>query len=170
MPENLREDVKQNTADIKELVQQVTRVATLVESAEKRHEQDMSVLRELFEKVNGLNQRMGATIGLEKDIAAIRETTIEIKGKLEAETRTLRHDLNTALNVQQAVPIHGQKITRLETEVAALNKWKDEFTGAAKASGAWVKTIWAVLGTAVLALGGFLAKIFFTHGGDNGGF
>ena len=188
------DDVKKNRADIHTLTVNVTRLATIVENAEKRHDTDMEVMKEAIRGISRLNERIGATVGMEKDIAGIRDTLAEQKGDI----RTIRHDLNNALNAITGIAIVSEKLNEATAALAAqgakvegLESWRDRLDGSgvaglakrvddlerrdsrrdgamgALASGA--RTFWSVFDTpvwvAATAVGVWLLTQMFGRGG-----
>ncbi|AWM37011.1 hypothetical protein GobsT_50920 [Gemmata obscuriglobus] len=129
----VEEDVRKNSKDIHELTVNVTRLATIVENSEKRHDSDMDVMKEAVQGISRLNERIGATVGMEKDIASMRETMAEQKGDI----RTIRHDLNNALNAITGISIVNEKLNEATSTIAAqgakiegLESWRDKMDGA----------------------------------------
>lgn len=127
------EDLRKNTQDIHALTVNVTRLATIVENAEKRTDTLMGVIQEAVTGINRLNERMGATVGMEKDIATMRDTMAEQKGDI----RTIRHDLANAMNAITGIGIVNEKLNEATSTIAAqgakiegLESWRDKLDGA----------------------------------------
>lgn len=165
--------VQKNTDDIQTLVISVTKLSTMMENVEKRHDSDLGMIRDAVQGINSLQQKLSATLGMEKDISAVREMVLELKG----DVRTARHDLNTALNVLQAVPILNEKILDVNAKLAAaivkveaLETWRDKVSGAASATGLIIKSAWAVFGAAILAIGYAVVQYVIGSSADNGGY
>lgn len=109
------EDIRKNTQDIHLLTVNVTRLATIVENSEKRHDSDLDIMKEAVQGIARLNDRIGATVGMEKDIASMRETMAEQKG----DVRTIRHDLNSALNAVNGIGAVNEKLNDATSTIAA---------------------------------------------------
>lgn len=161
--------IRKNTDDIHALTVSVTKLTAIVENSEKRHDQDLDVIRQAVQGINDLNARMSATIGMEKDIGSLRE----MLGEKVADIRTIRHDLNTVMNALQGISIVSEKVNEAsvrladhEARINAIESWKDKIEGGAtviKTGGKW---FWAVFGGVVTAIiSGVLAFIF---GGGRG--
>lgn len=160
-------DLKQAQTDIQTLVVSVTRLSVMMENAEKRHDSDIRLITDAVKGINNLQEKVAATLNMEKDITSVREAVLELKGDI----RTARHDLNTALNTLQAIPLLQKITAENRVKIEALETWRDEIKGAATATGTIIKGAWAVFGAAILGAAYFLAKLFFHNGGmDNGGY
>jgi hypothetical protein len=161
----MEKDIEQAQQDIKTLVVNVTRLSVMMENSEKRHDEDMKLISEAVRGINGLQQKVASTLNLDKDIVMINEKLGEIKG----DVRTTRHDLNTALNALQALPIMQKLIAEQGIKIETLETWRDEIKGASSAVGTIMKGAWAVFGAGALALGYALLKLFFGGSGENNG-
>lgn len=165
----MEKDFEQAQQDIKTLVVSVTRLSVMMENSEKRHDADIKLITDAVRGINGLQEKVAATLNLEKDIAIVRDSLSEIKG----DVRTTRHDLNNALQTLHALPVMQKLIAEQGIKIEGLETWRDEIKGAASAAGAIAKGAWAIFGAGLLALGYSVLKIFFgsTGGGTgNGGY
>lgn len=153
---SMQDDIKKNTRDIHDLTVVVTRLATIVENSEKRHDSDMVMMREALGSISRLNERIGATLSIEKDIVSIRETL----GDRTGDVRTLRHDLNTAMNALQLLPGMNEKIAIATGKIEAMEKWRDNFDGAKSATKTGVHALWAFVSVGGLGLIAWLVNMF----------
>lgn len=162
---HIEQDLKQAQSDIQTLVVSVTKLSVMMENAEKRHDTDVKLISDAVKGINALQEKVATAINLEKDINIVRESLLELKGDI----RTARHDLNTALNTLQAIPVMNKQLAEQAVKIEALETWRDEIKGAANA-GAWIgRVLWAVFGTGFLAVAFFVLKSYFS-GGDNVGY
>jgi len=159
------EEVRKNTNDIHALTINVTRIATIVETSEKRHDSDMEMMKEAVRGISQLNERIGVTTGMERDITALRDLIAEQKGDL----RTIRHDLNNALNALPAVGMVNEKLNEATSTIAAqgakieaLESWRDKLDGAGGALKGVGAALWGVFGTGITAIGFFIFKAYFS--------
>ena len=158
------DDVRKNTQDIHTLTVNMTRLTTIVENSEKRHDSDMVMMKEAVQGISRLNERIGATVGMEKDISSMRDMLGELKG----DTRTLRHDLNNALNAINGITALGEKLNEATSTIAAqgakieaLESWRDRLDGAGGALKGVGSALWAVFGTGIIAIGFFVFRAYF---------
>ena len=159
---------QKNTDDIHHLSLSVERLTATVEASEKRREGDMQLFRDAANNLTKLNERIGALVGIEKDIAALTGFVNEQKGDL----RTLRHDLNNISNAMQGMPVLGEKINEVnktlaahEAKIEALETWRDKFDGGRETVGWLVRGFWAVFGTGILAGLYMIVQLFMTKSG-----
>jgi hypothetical protein len=156
MTAKLEATTEKNTNDIQALALQVTRVVTIVENSEKRHEGDVNMWREAIAGISKLNESVSKTLLLEKDVAAAKETMAELKSDI----RVVRHDVGNLQNAQNAIPIHQAAIAKLEAKIIALEVIRDKISGGAMALGFGSKVLWTVFGGAIIALGGYLIDTY----------
>jgi hypothetical protein len=147
-----------NTADINALAVTVTRITTLMEANEKLRMNDLEVIRKMADGIDTLNQRIGAVVGLDKDISVIKEQARENKENI----RVLSHDMNTANNVLGILPSINERLTKAEARQEASEKWQDKVDGATTAIKYAVYVFWAVFGTAILAGLYYFMDMYFT--------
>lgn len=147
-----------NAEDIKQLTVTVTRIATIVENAENRYQNDIAVIRQAMENISKLNERFGSVVSMEKDI-----------GTLTGDVRTIRHDLNNVINGMKAIDILATRVTDNEKDISShearitnIETWKNQHDGATGAFKGIAKALWAVFGTGIVAIGGFILYMFFT--------
>lgn len=165
---SLREEVRKNASDIHVLTVNITKLTTVVESAEKRRDSDMAILSKAVDNISGLKEHMGQALGIEKDITELRSALAELKGDI----RTVRHDLNNATNAISGIALLGEKVnglssdfTTVQDKVNSFEKWKDKIDGAGGALKGVGSALWAVFGAATLAVCYFVLKDFFKDGG-----
>lgn len=147
----IEDDVKGHTAEIKEMVTTVTRLATIVEGMEKTRLEDRSDLKDAIKGIDGLKDQIGKALNMVADLAQCKE-----------DVRLARHDVNTALNSLQALPLLNDRTIKLEGKVETLEKWQDRFDGASKTITAIIYGLWIVGGTGILSLIFFVLKWYFT--------
>lgn len=159
---------QRNTDDIHQLSLSVAKLTATVEASDKRRENDMQLFRDAATNLTRLNERIGAMVGIEKDIAVLTGFVQEQKGDI----RTLRHDLNSVANAMQGLPILGEKINEVnktlathEAKIEALETWRDKIEGGKATAGWIVRAFWAVFGTAILAGLGFIISLIVTKNG-----
>lgn len=167
----VEDDVRKNSDDIHTLTVNVTRLATIVENSEKRHDSDFEMMKEAVKGISRLNERITATVSMEKDIAEMRGLIAEQKG----DVRTIRHDLNNALNSLNGIGILGEKLNDATSAIAAqgakieaLETWRNKLDGAGGALRLAGSALWALVGSGVVALGYFAFRQFFGGGGNVG--
>lgn len=93
------------------------------------------------------------------------------RGKEERENiKMMVNELRGLNDKIGTVAVLNEKIAQLQTDVAILQtgekvckEWRDKHDGATKAMGIAVKAMWAVCGTGVVTVGGFVLYLFFTH-------
>lgn len=158
---DLEQQTQQNTKDIHTLTIQVNKLATIVEFAEKHHESDRQDMRDVVSGLKGLNEKIGALANLQEKI-----------GLMTGEIGKLRHDIKNLENAQSGIPMLRDKLTYNEkgvadheTRLAAIEKWRDRKDGAAGAVNWLLHGFWAVFGSAILAVVGFVLWLFFNHKG-----
>lgn len=168
----VEDDVKKNSADIQSLTVNMTRLAVIVENSEKRHDSDMGTIKEAVQGIQRLNERIGETIGMERDISAIKDTIAEKTGDI----RTIRHDVNTILTALKAIEILNDKIAENAkltaghtAEIDALKAWRDRVDGATGAVKIVAYGFWLIFGSGIVAGGYFLIKLFVSNSGAAGG-
>jgi hypothetical protein len=161
---DLESEVRKNTTDINALTVNVTRIATLVENSEKRHDSDLEMMKEAVSGISRLNDRIGATVGMERDIAGIKD----VLGEKTGDIRTIRHDLNNVLNAMNGITQLNDKIgdnakatATLAAKVESLEAWRNKADGAGWAAAGLGKVMWSFFGAAVMALGYFVIRSFF---------
>lgn len=115
---NLEEDVRSNTRDIQALTNTVTRLVAMHESAEKRHETDMVTIRDAVKSIQDLNQKMTATIGMQKDIEGMTEKMAECR----EEIRVLRHDVRSFESVSELVSIVNREVAEARSKITSLER------------------------------------------------
>ena len=160
----LEQVVQQNTSDIKQLTINITRLATMMENSEKRHDGDMDDVKELTVGINKLTERINAVVNMEKDISAIRDALSDKTGDI----RTLRHDLNNMANAMGGITLLNEKLNELSktvaeqgVEISALKTWRNKMEGAGSAIKGMGAALWALMGAGVCALLAYLIKLFF---------
>lgn len=160
----LKEDTKQNTKDISELTNVVTRLATIQENAEKQREEDRMLLRELAKNAESLDRKISEALHIVADV-----------NKLKEDYRALNHDFKNHDNVIVGLVPKIEAIIKNDVRQAeqldVLNKWHDRerekdliAVGGEKLKQKQWKTITAVASAAaavagfVVWLAGFLFK------------
>ena len=147
------DEVRKITTDLQSVTILVARLGTMQENSEKRIDTLTGVTQEAVNGMNRLNERMSATVGMERDIAGIKETLGERFGDI----RAIRHDLNNVLTSMGGIPILNDKINENAkllaaqgVKIEALETWRDKVDGAAGAVAIMGKVFWAVFGGAII--------------------
>ena len=97
--------VNQTVNDIKDLTNQVTRLATMFEQTEKQRNGNNDSLHEMSVNIQSMNEKIGQALSLSKDINALRDTINERAEDIGA----LRHDVKNLLQGQQAISLLKEK-------------------------------------------------------------
>lgn len=152
-------EVRQNTRDIANLTNTVTRVATLVESGEKRHEEDRQSMRDIYGSLKQLNEKIGNFTGMQDKVTDI---STQMGG--------LRHDVKNLENGMQAIPLLKNKevenekfISNHELRIAELEKFKNKHDGATGAVRIMIHGVWAVFGGMITMMAMYFFSDFFRH-------
>lgn len=152
-------EVRQNTRDIANLTNTVTRVATLVESGEKRHEEDRQSMRDIFSGLKQLNDKIGNFTGMQ-------EKVVDISTQMGG----LRHDVKNLEQGMQAIPLLKNKevenekfIGNHELRIAELEKFKNKHDGATGAVRLMIHVLWAVFGSVITTMAFYFMSDFFRH-------
>ena len=109
------DDLKTVTRDLQDVKVLVARISTMQENSEKRIDTLTDVTLDAVNGMNRLSERMTATVGMEKDIGAMRDTLSELKG----DTRTLRHDMNNVANAIAGIAVVNEKLNEATSTIAA---------------------------------------------------
>ncbi len=149
----------QNTRDINILTNTVTELATIVKYSEKQHENDRDDLKSVVSELKSLNDKIGSMAGVQHEL-----------GSLLGEIGKLRHDIRNMEQAQLAIPLlkkdlveNEKAISKLESRIGMLEKWKESKEGAVEAIRWVVRGFWSIFGTGILALGSFVLYLFFNH-------
>lgn len=145
-PQSERRQSDRNAMDIATLTIQVVKLATLVEQAEKRREEDLkrqeedrALARQMIESIEKLKDGLGSALGLQKEVLQLSE-----------DMRVLRHDIKQLMSGQAAIAIVDKVNAEYGVRLDILEKDLSEMRGAWK----FAKAAWVVLaggGVAVLA-------------------
>lgn len=138
-----------SAADIVQLTINVNKLALMIEHGEKDRKNDMDQIRDAIKNMTALSEKLNALMGLEKEVNAI-------KGEIKA----VLHSVGNLKNAQLSIPIHAEKISKLEGKVETMETMYERASGAAGV----IKFLWGVFGTALLSLGGFLVYLYFKIG------
>lgn len=152
----LEADVRRNRDDLAALTNQVTKIATIVEGSEKRHESDIVMWREALAGIKQLNEGVNKTLLLEKDVAAL----FKEDSRQDAEIRILKHDITDIKNAQQSLVY----ISEMRTKIEAFENLSQQIIGGGKAVEKMGKGAWTVITTVAGGVGvlvGWGISIFF---------
>ena len=124
MPFDVEQETRSNSKDIQALTNTVTRVVTMQENAEKRHEEMMRMVSKAVSTTEELSQKMAETIGMQKDIKTLSENYTALSG----DTRANRHDVQNALQGIKAIDTVNSRVTECATKIATLMEMKSQVT------------------------------------------
>lgn len=152
---------EKNTTSISELTNQVVRIATIVENAEKRHGDDLLTIKDAISSVNKLSEKVSQALLLEKDFMQQKETIADLKSVVkvaENNITTLQQD-----NTQNKFDITSlqKSNSELKAKVEALEVIRDRMAGAGEAVSIGAKILWTLFGGGVTTLAIFLLTSFF---------
>lgn len=169
---DLEKQVETNVSDIKELTVQMTRLATIVEQTEKNRATDTLAIHDVAQSMNLLNDKIGNALSMSKDIEAIRATLAERTQELGG----VRHDIKNALQALQTIPLLKEKTNEidkavgiLQTQIGALNTWRDKADGAGDAVKLMASVFWTMFGGLIVAGVIWVVKHFSAGGMAIGG-
>lgn len=147
---------QQNSADIKELTISVTRVVTMVESSEKRHDGDMEVVKRLALGIEQMTEKMSI-------LPMLNEKVTNTMASLQAQGERLeRMSLKIESNTKD-ITNQGKQVATVETQVGALETWRNKLDGAGGAIKGIAYVLWAIFGTALVSGGYFLIQFCIEH-------
>lgn len=152
-------ETRQNTRDISALAINVTRLTTLVESGEKRHAEDRQTMRDIFDGLKTLNDKIGGVTAMQDKIA-----------ELSSQLGGIKHDIKNLDSVMQGLPMVKKDVVENEKAIAAhdtrldaLELWKNKHDGATGAVKVFIHVLWAVFGSGVTAMCFYFLSDFFQH-------
>ena len=168
---DLEVETRKNTEATHQLTVTVTRLATLLESHEKLRVLDAEMIKRAVEGISALGERMNSTIGMEKDIASIKEKLAEKNDDI----RTIRNDIDKLLSTAQAIAAltddsneNAKAIVDIEGRLKTLEAWHDKVDGGAAAVKYIAYVFWTVFGSAILGALYYVARMYFTGVGVAG--
>ena len=163
---DLEAETRSNSKDIQALTVTVTRMVAMQENTEKRHDSSMETIKAAMSGIEQLNQRMSATIGMEKDIKTLTEQFSE----RTADIRTIRHDVNNINNAMNGMPILNDKIAdnsrliaTINAKVETLETRCDKMDGAFAATRTMAIAFWAMFGTSIIGGVAYMIHFFATR-------
>lgn len=125
----------QNTQDIAKVTAAVGELALTVKFEMERGKEERESIKSMVQELRGLNEKMGS-------LQTITTEMTHLKEKIEESAK---------------------KIAILETKDESCKEWRDKHDGATHAMKIAVRAMWAVCGTGVISLGGFVLYLFFTN-------
>lgn len=151
--------VIRNTEDINKVAAAVGELTLTMKFEMERGKEERESIKSMLTELRGINEKMGSITALTAKVA-----------ELEGELGKQRHDLKNLENSLQVIPLIKEKLNEAVTDVAILQdrettckEWRDKHDGASAAMKTAVKAMWAVSGTGVLSVIGFVLYLFFTN-------